>query len=296
MSTAELHLSPGTLALSQGGRSRGALVAAAWVLAGALPLVGLVSLLLREQLDLNWHNHQVHFTLFLTVGVGVFLLAFAAGDAANRRGDARVLLISLAFLSTGGFLGLHALGTTGVLFTHEYAGFKIANPVVSFSQRSSPSPRRSSTYAPVRPARGATPRGVAPCGAGRYGRLVRLDGARAAAARRPGSEGGSRSVLAAIAAVGVVVYAVAAARYWLVYRGRIGLLQASVIACFVLLAEAMVGVALTGERTWHASWWEWHAPHRHGLLAWSASPPTASGATSVSAGSTWPPRASVRSR
>jgi adenylate cyclase len=31
-----------------------------------------------------------------------------------------------------------------------------------------------------------------------------------------------------------------------------------VIACFVLLAEAMIGVAVTGERAWHASWWEWH--------------------------------------
>jgi class 3 adenylate cyclase len=25
-----------------------------------------------------------------------------------------------------------------------------------------------------------------------------------------------------------------------------------------LLAEAMIGVATTGERSWHASWWEWH--------------------------------------
>jgi class 3 adenylate cyclase len=75
----------------------------------------------------------------------------------------------------------------------------------------------------------------------------------------PSSEGGSRSLLAVMAGVGAVVYAGAAARYTYVYRGRIGLLQASVIACFVLLAEAMVGVALTGERSWHASWWEWHA-------------------------------------
>ena len=30
------------------------------------------------------------------------------------------------------------------------------------------------------------------------------------------------------------------------------------IACFLLLAEAMIGVAVTGERKWHASWWEWH--------------------------------------
>ena len=100
-----------------------------WILAAALPLVGLVSLLLRDQLDLDWSNHAVHFSLFLTVGVGVFVLAYAAGEAANRRGDARVLLISLAFLATGGFLSLHAVGTTGILFAHEYAGFKVANPV-----------------------------------------------------------------------------------------------------------------------------------------------------------------------
>jgi class 3 adenylate cyclase len=27
----------------------------------------------------------------------------------------------------------------------------------------------------------------------------------------------------------------------------------------VLVGEALVGSALVGERTWHASWWEWHA-------------------------------------
>ena len=26
----------------------------------------------------------------------------------------------------------------------------------------------------------------------------------------------------------------------------------------MLLSEALIGVALTGERKWHASWWEWH--------------------------------------
>ncbi len=75
----------------------------------------------------------------------------------------------------------------------------------------------------------------------------------------PSSEGGTRNLLTVIAAFGMIVYAAAAARYWLVYRGRMSLLPASVIACFVLLAEALVGVAMTGERSWHASWWEWHA-------------------------------------
>jgi class 3 adenylate cyclase len=36
------------------------------------------------------------------------------------------------------------------------------------------------------------------------------------------------------------------------------LLQASVVALLILLGEALCGSALVGERTWHASWWEWH--------------------------------------
>jgi len=61
-----------------------------------------------------------------------------------------------------------------------------------------------------------------------------------------------------LAAVATIAYAVAALRYLVVYRGRLGLLPASIAACFALLAEAMIGVAITGERAWHASWWEWH--------------------------------------
>ena len=55
VSTAELHLPPVTLAPSDGRRHRSALAPAAWMLvAASLPLVGLVSLLLREQLDPWW--------------------------------------------------------------------------------------------------------------------------------------------------------------------------------------------------------------------------------------------------
>jgi hypothetical protein len=43
--------------------------------------------------------------------------------------EMRVCCSSLAFMATGGFLGLHALGTAGVLFTKEYAGFMVAIPV-----------------------------------------------------------------------------------------------------------------------------------------------------------------------
>jgi adenylate cyclase len=258
--SAELTLSPKTLSPSEGRARRSTLAGAAWILAAALPLAGLVSLLLREQLDRDWSNHRVHFTLFLAVGAAVFVLAYAAGGAANRRGDARVLLISLAFLSTGGFLGLHALGTAGVLFTHTYAGFKVANPVglvvaALFAFASAFVDLRPSFAPLVVRHRDALRRAVLAAMAvwivWTVLELPPLD--------EPSSEGGSHSVLGTMAGIGMVVYAVAAARYWYVYRGRIGLLQASVIACFVLLAEAMLGVALTGERAWHASWWEWHA-------------------------------------
>ena len=259
MSTAELTLSPASLAPSDRQRRHGALAVAAWMLAAALPLVGLVSLLLREQLDPDWSNHRVHFIVFLGVGLGIFVLAYAAGAAANRRGDARVLLISLAFLATGGFLGLHALGTAGVLFSHEYAGFKVANPVGLVIAALFAS---ASAFVDLRPS--FAPRVVRHRAALRRAVLAAMvvwlvwTVTELPPLHEPGSEGGSHSVLAAMAGIGSVVYAVAAARYWYVYQGRIGLLQASVIACFILLAQAMIGVALTGERAWHASWWEWH--------------------------------------
>jgi adenylate cyclase len=245
VSTAELHLSPPTLAPSHAWGRRSVLSVAAWMLAAALPLVGFVSLLLREQLDLNWSNHRAHFTVFLAVGAGVVLLGFAAGGAAKRRDDARVLLISLAFLATGGFLGLHALGTAGVLFTHEYAGFKVANPVglvlaAVFAL--------ASAYVDLRPSfasitvrhRVALRRAVLAAMAVWFVWTV----TELPPFREPGSEGGAHSLVAVLAGFGTVAYAATAARYWYVYRGRITLLPASVIACFVLLAEAMIGVAV----------------------------------------------------
>jgi class 3 adenylate cyclase len=80
--------------------------------------------------------------------------------------------------------------------------------------------------------------------------LPPLDGANSEAARG--------ILLTVFAIVGTVAYAVSAARYWRIFRARPNLLPAAVIACFVLLSEALIGVALTGERKWHASWWEWH--------------------------------------
>jgi class 3 adenylate cyclase len=229
------------------------------LLAAALPLVGLVSLLLRSQLDPHIENYRLHFVLFGLVGTVAFALAFTAGEAANRRGDARVLLLSLAFMTTGGFMGLHALGTPGVLFTADHSGFKVAIPVgllvgAGFAA--------ASAFVDIRP--GFAVLAIRHRRALRAGVLLTMAGwfawtvADLPPLAGPNSEAARGSLLAVLAIVGTFVYAVSAARYWTIFRAQRNLLPVAVIACFVLLSEALVGVAFTGERKWHASWWEWH--------------------------------------
>ena len=69
---------------------------------------------------------------------------------------------------------------------------------------------------------------------------------------------GAGGLVQVSAALGAALYTIAAIRYLVIYRGKLVLLPASIVGCFVLLAEAMFGSTLVTERTWHASWWEWH--------------------------------------
>src|SRR3954447_10454025 len=240
-----------------GGRR---LAAAAWLTAAALPLVGLIALLLYRHLDPGWNNPRLHFVLFTTVGGLAAGLALAAQDAARRRGDARVLLVSLAFFATGAFMDVHAFGTVGIVVDREYAGFTVAIPVGLLVASGFAA---AAAFVDVRPE-------WAPAVVRRRAALQRLvllaivmwiawTVARLPPLTHPLSEGASGSLLGAMAVVGTAVYGAAAIRFWFVFRNRMSLLPMSLIACFVLLTEAMIGVATTGERAWHASWWLWHA-------------------------------------
>jgi adenylate cyclase len=225
----------------------------------ALPLIGLLSLLLRSQLDPHLENYRLHFVLFGLAGTLAFMLGYAAGEAAKRRGDARVLLLSLAFMATGGFMALHALGTPGILFTADHSGFKVAIPVGLLVSAGFAA---ASAFVDLRPGlasvairhRRVMRASVLLAMAGWFvwtvANLPPLDG--------PNSEAARGTLLTVLAIVGTIVYAVSAARYWTIFRAHSTLLPAAVIACFVLLSEALIGVAVTGERKWHASWWEWH--------------------------------------
>ena len=52
------------------GRARSYALVAIWVVAAALPLVGLLSLLLRSELDPHIENYQLHFVVFGLVDSG----------------------------------------------------------------------------------------------------------------------------------------------------------------------------------------------------------------------------------
>lgn len=71
----------------------------AWSVAVALPALGLVLLLATPAADVRWEHHPSHFWLVLAAAVVSAALAFQTSGIALRRADARLFLISLAFLS-----------------------------------------------------------------------------------------------------------------------------------------------------------------------------------------------------
>jgi adenylate cyclase len=189
----------------------------------------------------------------LFTGLITGALAFLTGEAAARRGDARVLRLSVAFVCASGFLGLHALATPGVLLAGKNAGFQvasavgllIASPVAAWSaleldeRGGSLVGRRSWLYAALG--------GVLALWAGvSLATLPPLD--------EPIEDPGS--LLLGLFAGGAVLYGLAALGYAQLYRRRRRPLLLAAIGAFVLLAEAMLAVGLG--RNWHTTWWEWH--------------------------------------
>jgi adenylate cyclase len=233
---------------------------AALVTAFSLPLIGLLSLLQIDYEAWTWTNPPLHFALFLTVGATAASLSLVTGEAARRRGDARVLLLSLGFLSTSGFMALHAIGTTGVLVRDPLPGFTIA---ISAGLLLAAVFALMAAVVDVRPPLGPLVIRARPwLYAIVFGSLVGW-GFWTLADWPPLdttlSEGGAGRALEAAAGLGALTYAAAAARLWWVHRRQPSPLVLSVCACFILLAEALVGVAFAGERKWHSAWWEWHA-------------------------------------
>jgi adenylate cyclase len=233
---------------------RGWIALAAGVL--LLPVAALALLLVRPQLDHVWEHQPSHFWLVLGTAVVSFALAYITNEAATRRGDARVLLVSLAFMASAGFLGLHALATPGVLLPAPNMGFVVATPiglaiasVFAFLSVSPWAGPRASLILRWKDALRWSLIGLIVAWAAiSLARLPPLDG--------PPPEAEVEGPLIIAAVVGLVLFAFSAWRYWSILRSRPSIITLAMAVAFLLLAEALLAVALS--RRWHLSWWEWH--------------------------------------
>jgi adenylate cyclase len=242
--------------MSEAGAARSATPAVATIVVLLCPLVGFILLLRKPELDVHWEHHPSHFWLVLVTAAVSAVLAYGTGVAALRRGDARVLLVSIVFLSAAGFLGLHALATPGVLLDTPNAGFVVATPVgiaigsvvavLSSADLSGDSAVRMMVLG--RRLRWALLALMLVWAVASLAELPPL--ARGAVPER------ANGVLAAIAVPAVVLYGITAVRYLSLWRRQRSLMLLAMLAAFVLLAEAMIAVVWA--RNWALSWWEWH--------------------------------------
>ena len=227
-----------------------------WLVLLALPLVGLALLIARPELDLEWKHQPSHFWLVLSVGAVNVALAYLTNEAAMRRGDARLVLISLAFGTSAGFLGLHALATPGVLLPASNLGFVVATPVgltvaaalAAASAQPLAGPRGGWVLRRARALRMGLVLLLAVWGVASLLRLPPF------AAEAPPAE--VAPPLRAGAALAVALYAVAAWHFTRLFLARGRPLLLAIVVALILLAEAMITVVFS--RDWHVSWWEWH--------------------------------------
>jgi class 3 adenylate cyclase len=236
----------------------------------ALPLAGLAVLITQPRLDVRWEHHPAHFWLVVISAALNAVLAYATGTAARRRGDARVFLVSLAFLCAAGFLGLHALATPQVLLEGKNAGFSLATPVGllgagALAAASSATLTADRAGALMRRA-GALQNGLVAVMAA----WAAVSLASVAPLDNPAAPERASGPLLALAAGGVVLYAIAVVRYLRLHARRPAGILVVFASAFALLAEAMAAVAIG--RNWHATWWEWHGLMlvAFGLVAYSA--------------------------
>src|SRR4051794_20984099 len=240
------------------------------VVALALPLAGLWLLLAAPSLDIHWEQHPAHFWLVLGAASINASLAFAPGDVARHRGDARLFLVSLGFLAAAGFLGLHALATPGVLLDKRNAGFVIATPVglvlASLFAAASAMPLTPDRARLVM--RSATLLRVALLALMAVWAVFSL--ASIAPLDDPTPAERASGGLVIPAAIAVALYGLASIKYLSLYRRRPTAIPLAIVTAFALLAEATIAVAWA--RNWHASWWEWHLLMllAFGAIAWSA--------------------------
>jgi adenylate cyclase len=240
-----------------------------WAPAILVPLAVLVALRVRPSLDVRWEQHPAHFWLVFGAAALATGLGYTVFGAARRRRDARLALVSLAFIASAGFLGLHALATPGVLLGKN-AGFELATPaglllasVFVAASALEPGPAAAARILrATRPLLAALALLIVAWGTVSLAELPPLD-APVAGERLQAWQLG-------IGVPGVALFAIGAAGYARLYRRRGARLVLLVATGFLLLADALLVVAWA--ENWHVTWWEWHVLMlaSFGLIAYAA--------------------------
>jgi class 3 adenylate cyclase len=222
------------------------------VLLALVAPLGLIALVrVQDRLDVSWENHPAHFWLVLAAASACVALAYAVSGAARRRRDARLLFVSLAFMASSGFLGLHALATPGVLIGKN-PGFELATPfglalaAVLAAVSALELPQRVVAAAPW--LLGGLAALIVAWGIGSIAELWPLDS--------PVSAEELDGYQVVLAVIGLVFYVFAAGGYLHLYLRRRQRFVLAVAVAFALLAEAMFVIAWA--TNWRISWWEWH--------------------------------------
>ena len=225
------------------------------VVVALVPLALLALFLVASDADVQWENHVAHFWLVLAAALVTLGLGYAVSETARRRRDARLFLISLAFMVSFGFLALHALATPEVLLGKN-AGFELATPIglvvaaaLAAASALELSGRRSAAVM-------SRSRLLVVALVG----LLVLWGVVSLTETWPLDQPIAAEELdgwqVALAAAGIALFAAAAFGYFRLYRRRGTTFVLAVTLALALLAEAMVVIAWA--RNWHVSWWEWH--------------------------------------
>jgi adenylate cyclase len=241
-------------------RTRGELLsrtaATATAIALATPVVGLVVLLTTPSVDPHWDHQPSHFWLVLGAAAIAAALGWSIGRSATKRADGRLFLVSMSFIASALFLGLHALATPRVLLDGSNAGFVVAVPVglvisaalASWSAIPLDGPRARWIVAHTAALQLALVAVVAAWAIASLAELAPLDDP------TPVESGSAFMIVLGLPAA--AAFAFAAWRYLVLARQRRARLLVAVAAAWVLLGEAAVAVSLTD--SWRVSWWTWH--------------------------------------
>lgn len=229
--------------------------AVVWAIHLALPMAGLWLLLTRPRLNVVVQDNVAHFWLIIAVaGINV-VLGTMIGQASARRSDARLLLVSLVFLTTAGFFLVHGLTTPKVILAGPSYGFELSQPVGMLIAS-------AFAFASALPLGERAARAVLDAQVRLRGALLLFLTGWAAASLLPdltplgGLPPARGAGLGGLELVGVALYTAAAAMMFQAHRRRPAAMLISLVTAYALLAEATV--AGMSHFNWHLSWWLWH--------------------------------------